>query len=212
MDRWVRERGIPFARVNGQVRFNRADLLEWATERGLAVSVDIFPSSGEGTLRLAEALESGGVHHDLGGEDPNSVFASAVARLELDDPADRDVLLDMLAARETLGSTGFGDGIAIPHVTRPLVLGVDRPTLMLCFLARPIDFRAIDGKPVDTVFVLLSPTPRAHLQMLSRLAAALHDPGFRAAVARRAPSDDVLTEARRLDRAVSDASKHEDAS
>jgi PTS system nitrogen regulatory IIA component len=196
--RWVREGTIPFARVNEQVRFNRADILEWATERGMPVSVEIFPSGG-GELRLSEALETGGVHHGVGGDDPATVLGAIVALMDLDESVDRESLLEILLAREAVGSTGVGDGIAIPHVSKPLVLEVDRPTLMLCFLAEPVDFHAIDGQPVTTVFLTLSPTVRLHLQVLSRLSAALHDPGFRGAIARRAPREEILAEARRVD-------------
>src|SRR5438034_985186 len=62
--------------------------------------------------------------------------------------------------REALQSTGVGDGIAIPHVRNPIVLHVSRPMITLCFLERPIDFGALDGKPVHVLFSLISPTVR----------------------------------------------------
>ena len=51
----------------------------------------------------------------------------------------------------------MGDGIAIPHVRKPLVLNVRRPSLALCFLERPIDYGALDGKPVGTLFTIIEP-------------------------------------------------------
>ena len=77
-------------------------------------------------------------------------------------------------ARESLGSTGIGDGIAIPHVRNPIVMHIPRPTITLCFLEHPIDFGALDGQPVHTLFTIVSPTVRAHLHLLL-------PPGLRAA-------------------------------
>ena len=60
---------------------------------------------------------------------------------------------------------------------------------------------ARDGKPVHTLFLLVTPTVSVHLQMLARLAAALHDAEFKSAVLRRAPAKEILAHARRLDAA-----------
>ncbi len=62
-----------------------------------------------------------------------------------------------LAAREALGSTGIGRGIAVPHVCLP---GLDQPYALFCTLAEPIGFDAIDGKPVDLIFTIVTP-PKA---------------------------------------------------
>jgi len=69
-----------------------------------------------------------------------------------------------------------------------------------------VPFGAIDGQPVRTIFVLLSATVRGHLQLLSRLSMALLDPGFKAAVLRKAPAGEILAEASRVDTAL--AEKH----
>ena len=62
------------------------------------------------------------------------------------DEVDRDFLLTVLEAREAMGSTGIGDGIAIPHVRNPILLHVKRPFVSLFLLKQPVDFDAIDGK------------------------------------------------------------------
>jgi PTS system nitrogen regulatory IIA component len=80
-----------------------------------------------------------------------------------------------LIAREALGSTGVGSGIAVPHAQIP---GLAAPTAFFACLDRPVAFAAIDGRPVDLVFLLLSPPP-ARKEYLSALAAAtrrLRDP------------------------------------
>ena len=108
------------------------------------------------------------------------------------DDVDREFLYQVLLAREALGSTGVGDGIAIPHVRNPIVLHLSRPTVTLCFLERPVDFGALDGQPVSTLFTLISPTVRAHLHLLSRLAFTLRDARFHAAVRTQASREEIL--------------------
>jgi PTS system nitrogen regulatory IIA component len=108
-------------------------------------------------------------------------------------------IFDALLQRERLGSTGVGDGIAIPHVRNPVVLHVPKAMISLWLLAAPIEFGAVDGKPVHALFSLISPTVRTHLHMLSRLAFALRDTGFKAAVTRRSSPEEILKEARRVE-------------
>ncbi len=61
---------------------------------------------------------------------------------------------EALAGREALGSTGIGRGVAVPHVCFP---DLDRPYAMFCTLAHPIAYDAIDGKPVDLIFAIITP-------------------------------------------------------
>ena len=109
-----------------------------------------------------------------------------------------DPLVIERLARETLGSTGVGDGIAIPHVRNPVVLHV-RPAVTLCFLEHPVDFGALDGIPARALFLLVSPTTRAHLHLLSRLGAALHDAELKRLVREQGGRDEILAAFRRVE-------------
>jgi PTS system nitrogen regulatory IIA component len=203
--RWVNQGVLPGYRVNEQYRFNRAELLEWATSRKMNVSASLFdePESNATPLPdFVEALQAGGIFYRLGGNDKESVLRAVVEHMRLPEEVDREFLLRVLLAREALQSTGIGDGIAIPHVRNPIVLHVSRPMISLCFLEQPIDFGALDGKPVHALFSLISPTVRAHLRLLSRLSFALHDPGFKHAVSRQASRDEILGEGRRVEAAL----------
>jgi len=200
--RWVRDREIPFTRINEQYRLSSADLLEWATARGIPVAVEILQGREDEELpRLAEALQKGGVHHYHGPPERSALLAALVKEMDAADEADRSILLELLAAREGLGSTGIGEGIAIPHARAPIVLSGTVASIALWYLEQPVDFGAPDRIPVDTVFFMVTPTPRVHLQLLSRLASALHDPQFRAAVKERAPLERVLAQAQRIEAA-----------
>jgi nitrogen PTS system EIIA component len=198
--RWIEQKGLPAYRINKQFRFNQTELLEWAAAGRTIISPDLLrePESGSDPLPdPVQALADGGIHYRVGGGDRDSVLRSVVELLRLPDHVDRGFLLQVLLAREALGSTGIGDGIAIPHARNPIVLNVERPTITLCFLENPVDFAALDGLPVTVLFTLISLTVRSHLHLLSRLAFILNSKAFRDVLKRQGSRDDILAEARR---------------
>jgi PTS system nitrogen regulatory IIA component len=200
--RWVDEEEIPFRRVRDQVRFNRTDLLEWATSRRLWVSLEAFGAGLDPEDRapsLAEALQHGGVHHDLTAADREAVLRAVVARTPMPPSANRELIVEVLLAREATGSTAIGGGIAIPHVRQPIVAAGAPATVSVSYLKHALPFGAPDGVPVSTVILIVSPTIRTHLQMLARLARALQDPDFQGALARRAPTAELVAEATRVE-------------
>ncbi len=91
--------------------------------------------------------------------------------------ADPRLIADRLAAREKLGSTGFGGGVAIPHAK---LEGLAQVTGVFVRLAQAVDFQAVDDLPVDLVFMLLSPTDAGavHLKALARVSRRLRDRAF----------------------------------
>jgi PTS system nitrogen regulatory IIA component len=108
---------------------------------------------------------------------------------EVPDLGMQDVF-EALIAREKLGSTGFGNGIAIPHCR---LKGCNSPISALIHLEAAIDFDAIDGAPVDLLFVLLVPEAAtdAHLELLRQIASMLDRKEVREKL-RSAPSNEAL--------------------
>src|SRR5512139_2013197 len=206
--RWIKQGLLPAYRINDQYRINRAELLEWATARKLHVSPEIFAepeSEGGAPPALVDALRAGGIHYRVGGRDKASVLRAVVETMKLPEDVDPEFLYQVLLAREELGSTGIGDGIAIPHVRNPIVLHLSRPSVTLCFLEQPVDFGALDGQPVATLFTLISPTIRAHLHLLSRLSFALRDRRFNAAIRTQASREEIFEALREAEAAVKPA-------
>src|SRR5216684_188424 len=189
---WIDDGEIPFSREQGRIRFNQAELLEWATARRLRASHELHAESAAHVPSLADALALGGVHDGIEAADRASAIRAAVSLLPLGPGADRETLVEIMLAREAAGSTAVGDGIAIPHVRAPIVQNGVQPVIALCTLSQP----------VHVVFLLATPTVNAHLQLLARLAAALHDRDFKNAVLRRAPADEILAHARRVETAT----------
>jgi PTS system nitrogen regulatory IIA component len=193
--RWIQAGTLPAYKINEQYRFNRAELLEWATSQRINVSPQIFQEPESETAALpsvAVALRRGGIHYRVSGKTRDGTLRAVVDLLPLPDAVDREFLLNVLLAREALGSTGIGDGIAIPHVRNPIVLHVEEPIVSLCFLEEPVDFQAIDNVPVHILFTLVTPTVRTHLHLLSRLAHLLRNPEFREAVKRESSREAIF--------------------
>jgi PTS system nitrogen regulatory IIA component len=203
--RWIKQRGLPAQHVGGQYRFNRAELLEWATANQIKVSLEMFDhleAEEEPPLSLAEALEAGGIFYRLPDTNKDRALRALIGVLPLPEGIDRELLLRLFLAREASASTAIGGGIAIPHVRNPIVLHVARPMVTLCYLEKAVDFGALDGKPVYVLFSLICPTMRSHLQMLARLSHALHDARFKEVVLRRGQQGEILQEARRVEAAL----------
>lgn len=194
--RWIKRGSIPAYRINEQIRFNRAEILEWATSRKIPLDPGILSEPESGGLpvpTVAEAIRAGGVVYRLEGRSKKEVLGHVVEQLHLPEEVNRAFLLKVLLARETLGSTGIGDGIAIPHVRNPIVLHVARPSITIAFLEHAIDFGSLDGKPVSILFTMISPTIRAHLHLLSRLAFVLRDSAVRRILGKAGTREEILS-------------------
>lgn len=195
LSRWVSEEKLPAFVINGRYRFNRVDLLEWAGRRGLSAAA-LYEASAEDFL-LDELLE-GNIHYDVPGADVKAVMAAVAERLPLATAAEKALAAQALADREGIGSTGIGEGIALPHARSPLVFPTERPVLALCFLERAVPFGAADGKPVSVVWAFVSPTIRAHLAMLAKISSVLHDARLRELLEKRSPAPAILARLKEL--------------
>ena len=208
--RWIDHSEIPFYKINDTYRFNRSELLEWATSRGMQISPDMYSEDPEDAPELpllSDAHRAGSIFYHVEGNTNAEVLKSIVDRLTLPPEADRQYLYQILVAREALGSTGIGKGIAIPHVRNPVVLQVADPSVTLCFLEKPIDFKAVDGIPVSILFTIISPTVRSHLHLLSRIAFVLRDTEVQEALARRSSPEEILTAIARAESRIPETRK-----
>ncbi|MBI4754731.1 MAG: PTS IIA-like nitrogen regulatory protein PtsN [Betaproteobacteria bacterium] len=127
---------------------------------------------------IAKLLPSSNVRLDLEASSKKRVFEQAGLLFENNQGIARSLVFDSLFAREKLGSTGLGQGIAIPHGR---IKGLRDAVGAFLRLAAPVQFDAPDGKPVGLLFVLLVPEQATehHLQILSELAQMFSDKPFR---------------------------------
>jgi PTS system nitrogen regulatory IIA component len=206
LERWVRRGELPAQLVDDRYRFNRIELLEWAAQRKMPVSAEILEEPGlsaRALPTLSQAVRTGGIHRGLVGGDKDRLLREMVLRLPAPPGFDREFLFQMVRAREHLGSTSLGNGIAIPHPREPIVLRVDRPAVAIYLADPPVDFG--EGPPVHTLCLLVSPSTRLHLHLLAAVAAVLRDPAVAAKLAARAPDEEILAEIERVEGALSRA-------
>lgn len=139
---------------------------------------------------LSDLLSPGAVFEGLAVPNKKSLFQQLAAIAAKSAALDAKMVVERLAERERLGSTGFGGGVAIPHGK---IDGLNRVVGVFARLAAPIDFAAIDDMPVDLVFLLLSPPDSGveHLKALARVSRRLRDRNFVAKL-RGAGSEDAL--------------------
>ena len=119
-------------------------------------------------------LSASGVRIGVPAASKKALFAQAGALAHTVLALDPELVAERLARREKLGSTGFGGGVAIPHAK---IAGLTQVTGLLLRLAQPLDFKAVDDRPVDLVFAMLSPVDAGadHLKALAQVSRRLRD-------------------------------------
>ena len=128
--------------------------------------------------QIAKLLPTANVLLDLDVGSKKRVFERAGLLFENNHNIARSLVFDSLFAREKLGSTGLGQGVAIPHGR---IKGIKEAVGALVRVREPIPFDAPDGQPVGLIFILLVPERATdlHLQILSELAQMFSDQSFR---------------------------------
>lgn len=185
IERWISQGRIPVKQDGRACIFNETALGKWASTHHLPFRLpdegsgkENTPASPPNTEVLLSAMKRGGVFYDVEGNDADSVLEAATMRIPDFPEASKQQLFRRLQERERLMSTGIGKGVAIPHPRTPLEETGNESLLATFFLRDAVDFGSIDDKPVFVLFLLLSPTTKEHLNLLSRLAFCVRDNGF----------------------------------
>ncbi len=126
-------------------------------------------------MHLADIIDSGSVLASLRAQNKKQLLQEVAQSLGSQLAIDQRIIFEVLNTREKLGSTGLGQGIAIPHGR---IAGINRVHGLFARLATPVPFESIDGEPVDLVFALLAPIHAGadHLTALARISRLLREP------------------------------------
>ncbi len=192
LERWIRQGRIPVQRVGGECAFDERELRQWAEAHRLRYDDTARhprEHGGSDVVSLSEAARRGGVHRLPRVDGRDEALRALAQRVPGFADSERTALLDRLVEREGLSSTGIGHGVAVPHPRAPMKELIGEPLVVTGLLPEPVDFGSIDGHPVRVLFLVLAPTVKVHLALLSRLAFCLQDPTF-LEVLLDAPSDD----------------------
>lgn len=142
-------------------------------------------------MRLTDIIQSGSVKVPLeAASKQEAIFELVDVLADQSDIMDRQELKNAVWQREMTRTTGIGHGIAIPHGK---CQGCDRLSMAIGRLATPIDFKAIDGKPVELIILLASPLDQTgpHIQALARISRILTDDKARSLISQAATSQSL---------------------
>ncbi len=195
VSRWIKDEGLSAFMINSRYWLNRVDLLEWANRRKIPAAALYQPPEGRGSPFQLDLFLEGHIHYDVPGNGKKDVMAAIAERLPLPSAREKALAAQALWDREATSATII-DGIAIPHARSPLIFGVDRPIVTLCFLKNAVSFKEADAAPVQIVWTLVSPTIRVHLAILAKVAAALHDAEFRRLLDKPAAAPELIARLR----------------
>lgn len=190
---WAREGKLPHVYSQGRYLYNRQAILEWALAHNHPLQLSAQPGVDDPSLPpLSEIFATEHFYYDVPGANFAEAAEAALERFALPPDTDKELICDLLISREKLMTTALGDGLAIPHVRIPVVADVPRPVFGVFFLSQPIEMNALDGQPVHTLFILLSLTPKQHLELLARLSFLFRKADFRALLRERAPASRIV--------------------
>ena len=194
---WIRDEGLPHTPDRGRILFDRAQVTEWAAERGLGARAGFLApdkSALTSHLRVGPLLRAGGVWRDLPAAETARVFARIVTALPGATPPVRQLLAQRVLAKGGVTIAPIGGGFALPHPGARIALGRDSGTVALLLLRDPFPLPEPppDGVPVTRLFFFIAPSPRAHLDLLARLSRALARGPLGALVTKGAPDEEIF--------------------
>jgi len=181
VERWIRQGRIPIQKTGNRYLFNESTLEKWAAMYKLPFSIPEKVNKTPQQTKMENLLPSmkrGGLLYDIKGDDVETVLKNAVENIHYLSGSIKEILYSSLLEREHLTSTGIGKGVAIPHPHDPLKDTIKNSLISTCFLEKPIDFKAVDGRPVFVMFILLSSSRKIHLHLLSRLSFCIRENAF----------------------------------
>jgi PTS system nitrogen regulatory IIA component len=189
VERMAQRGEIPFQKIGGRFRFNRAEVTEWLQQRVGGMSDEHLAQVDAGMTEqrqapedesiIAPLLRIEAVTTNLGSRTKDSTLRELVALVEKTGLVlNAQELVEAVLHREELHSTAMENGIAIPHPRRPLPYALTEPVLAVARTTGGIAFGAPDGRLTDLFFLTASQDDRHHLHILARLCRMLYDEEF----------------------------------
>jgi PTS system nitrogen regulatory IIA component len=177
--RWISDGKIPYYRLSHQYRFSRSEIENWVLsckqgkEEFSPFNQEEIDGSKErlGTHQfgLYRAVHKGGVYRDILGCTKEEVIRNAMVAIASDLHLDAEVITELLLDREKLMPTALSNGVGVPH-TRDFLLQESFDVVVVVFPKEPIEYGALDGQPIHTLFFLFACDDKRHLHLLAKLA------------------------------------------
>jgi PTS system nitrogen regulatory IIA component len=188
--RWLTDGKIPAYRINEQYRFSRIEIENWmmacklkSQETGISPfnEIQIYPSPEENNepeiavrggmqhFCLYRAIHQGDVFASIPGQTKEEIIRGTTKSIAQKLNVDSEILAELLIDREKMMPTALNNGIAVPH-TRDFLRKGPLDMVYVVYPQDPIEYGALDGKPVHSLFFLFASNDKGHLQLLAKLA------------------------------------------
>lgn len=186
--RWIENGKIPYYRIDKNIYFSPNEIENWVILHKLDKTNGISPftkhkeaethlipapkvnnSGGSKQFSLFRAIHKGDVLHHVKGKTKQEVIRATMKKVAKSLSLDADVMTDLLLDRENMMSTALNNGIAVPH-TRDSLLNAHHDVVTVVFLDEPLEYGALDGKAVHTLFFLFACEDKRHLHLLAKIA------------------------------------------
>lgn len=165
---WLSEGKIPAYKMGSQYRFSRSEIEDWLIQKNVEGSKR-QTSGGNRQFSLYRALHRGGVLSPSEPMSKEELIRWTMKQMAISFDLDPVVLAELFLDREQLAPTALGHGIAVPH-TRDFLLDTHFDVIEVVYPKEPIEFGALDKKPVHTLFFLFASEDKQHLHLLAKLA------------------------------------------
>ncbi len=193
IQQWVSKGEIPAYRINGQHCFSRTEIESWVISHKLDKTYGISPfvqhkeaetlsvsmppvaTGGSKQFSLFRAIHKGDVLHHVHGDNKEDIIRATMRRVAKNLHVDAEVMTELLLDREALMPTSLNNGIAVPH-TRDSLLNAHHDAVVVVFLDEPLEYGALDGQPVHTLFFLFACEDKRHLHLLAKIAHLSNQP------------------------------------
>lgn len=167
--RWMEEEKIPYYHLQNEVRFSRLEVERWMMQVIPGEGKDMIHPRLWRKLGLYRAVHKGTVINEIKEESKEALIREVMNRVAPLLDLDAEGIAELLLDRERLMSTSLGGGLAVPH-TRDFLLGSFTDVVLIVFPQKPIDWGALDQKPVHTLFFLFACDDKRHLNLLAKIA------------------------------------------
>lgn len=174
---WVEDGTIPSYKLNNEHRFSRSEIEEWILRHLNQEDLGIDhqePVVGPQQFNLFRALHKGFVLNDVEGNTKEEIIYNSMKLISEGLAMDADVITNLLLDREELMSTAINKGIAIPH-TRDFLLSRAYDVVVVVYPKKPIEYGALDGEKVHSLFFLFACKDKRHLNLLAKIAFFCHE-------------------------------------
>jgi PTS system nitrogen regulatory IIA component len=183
--RWVSEGKIPNYRINQYYYFSRTEIENWVISHQLVKTNGSSPftnkkdnepscqkpavKGGSKQFSLFRAVHKGDVLHHVPGQTKEEIIRATMKLVSKKLHVDADVMTDLLLDREHMMPTALNNGIGVPH-TRDSLLSIHHDAVIVVFPKDPLQYGALDGQPVHTLFFLFACEDKRHLHLLAKIA------------------------------------------